>query len=52
MAEERERSKAELAKKIEKIQAETDLKKAAVDFAIEREELQGEHSDNVSTSES
>ena len=42
IAEERERSKAELARKIEKMQVEMEVKKAAVDLEIEQEELQSE----------
>ena len=42
IAEERERGKAELARKIEKMQVEMEVKKAAVDLEIEQEELQSE----------
>ena len=42
IAEERERSKAELARKIEKMQVEMEVMKATVDLEIEQEELQSE----------
>ena len=48
IAEERERSKAELARKIEKMQVEMEVKKAAVDLEIEQEELQSEISERES----
>ena len=48
IAEERGRSKAELARKIEKMQVEMEVKKAAVDLEIEQEELQSEISERES----
>ena len=48
IAEERERSKAELARKIEKMQVEMEVKEAAVDLEIEQEELQREISERES----
>ena len=48
IAEERERSKAELARKIEKMQVEMEVKKATVDLEIEQEELQSEISERES----
>ena len=51
IAEERERNKADMARKIEKMQVEMELKKAAVDLEIEQEELQTECSDNETVSE-
>ena len=48
IAEERERSKAELARKIDKMQVEMGVKKAAVDLKIEQEELQSEISERES----
>ena len=48
IAEERERSKAELARKIEKMQIEVEVKKATVDLEIEQEELQSEISERES----
>ena len=44
----KERSKAELARKIEKMQVEMEVKKAAVDLEIEQEELQSEISERES----
>lgn len=44
-AEERGRNKAELARKIEKMQAEMKMKKVAADLEIEREQLRSELSD-------
>ena len=40
LEEERKRSKAKLARKLEKMTAEIELKKAAVEFKMEQEELQ------------
>ena len=48
IAEERERSKAELARKIEKMQVEMEVKKAAVDLEIKQEESQSEISERES----
>ena len=50
IAEDRERSKAELARKIEKMQVEMEVKKAAVDLEIEQEELRSEISEKESVS--
>ena len=51
IAEERERNKAEMARKIEKMQVKMELMKAVVDLEIEQEELQTECSDNETVSE-
>ena len=48
IAEERERSKAELARKIEKMQVEMEVKKATTDLEIEQEELESEISERES----